>query len=268
MLQYGKHQHLKCENKYTASDGSFIKDSSFIKDLGVTVSDDANFKVHIDNIILSTNKIVSWIYRSFKSRSQLTMLTLWKSVVLPKLEYCSQLWSPASKGDILKLELIQRQYVRKIKLNHNFDYWDRLSALNLYSLERRRERYRIIYTWKVAEGLVPNISIDESRKIKTYYSSRYGRFCAVPRRVTTCNSKVTNEIENSLIVCGPKLFNVLPQYIRNLDNCSTEVFKSHLDKFLMTVRDEPNIPGYIGGNNQQYGSNSLIDILAHSPSLN
>ena len=217
---------------------------------------------------ISTNKVVSWIYRSFKSRSQLTMLTLWKSVVLPKLEYCSQLWSPASKGDILKLELIQRQFVRKIKLNPNFDYWDRLSALNLYSLERRRERYRIIYTWKIVEGLVPNISIDESRKIKAYQSSRYGRLCAVLPRVTNCNSKVANEIENSLQVCGPKLFNVLPQYIRNLNDCSTEVFKSQLDKFLMTVRDEPNLPGYLGGNSQQYGSNSLIDILAHSSSLN
>ena len=197
---------------------------------------------------------------------KLTMLTLWKSVVLPKMEYCSQLWSPASKGDILQLELIQRSYVRKIELNSGLNYWERLSALNLYSLERRRERYRIIYTWKIIEGLVPNISTVESRKVQAYQSSRYGRYCAIPPLIASRNSKVNNEIENSLIVCGPKLFNVLPECIRNLNNCSIQTFKGQLDKFLMNIRDEPILPGYMGGNSQQFGSNSLIDILAHSNS--
>ena len=37
-------------------------------------------------------------------------------------------------------------------------YSKRLDVLKLYSLQRRRERYDIIYMWKIIEGLVPNLS--------------------------------------------------------------------------------------------------------------
>jgi hypothetical protein len=35
----------------------------------------------------------------------------------------------------------------------------RLKALKLYSLERRRERYTVLYMWKIIRGLVPNPGI-------------------------------------------------------------------------------------------------------------
>jgi hypothetical protein len=39
------------------------------------------------------------------------------------------------------------------------DYWTRLKTLKLYSLERRRERYTVLYMWKIIRGLVPNPGI-------------------------------------------------------------------------------------------------------------
>ena len=43
----------------------------------------------------------------------------------------------------------------------------------MYSLQRRRERYRIIYTWKILENLVPNIN--GCFKYKDH--PRLGRMC-------------------------------------------------------------------------------------------
>ena len=37
------------------------------------------------------------------------------------------------------------------------EYSERLVSFKLYSLQRRRERYCIIYVWKIFEGLVPNL---------------------------------------------------------------------------------------------------------------
>jgi hypothetical protein len=37
-----------------------------------------------------------------------------------------------------------------------FKYWERLQRLGLYSLQRRRDRYFILYTWKITE-MVPNL---------------------------------------------------------------------------------------------------------------
>ena len=46
--------------------------------------------------------------------------------------------------------------------------------LKLYSLQRRRDRYTIIYVWKILESIVPNLNIP----ITCYSSIRRGRLCA------------------------------------------------------------------------------------------
>ena len=40
------------------------------------------------------------------------------------------------------------------------DYWERLAELHMYSQERRRERYSIIFLWKVAQHLVSGYKIE------------------------------------------------------------------------------------------------------------
>ena len=125
----------------------------------------------------SANNMCSWILRTFQSRSPELMLTLWKSLVLPILDYCSQLWSPSKIGLIQQIENVQKVFTRKINSHCREDYWDRLRLFNLYSLERRRERYRIIYVWKMLEGMVPNLS--GNGKIIPKTSLRFGRTCYI-----------------------------------------------------------------------------------------
>ena len=50
-----------------------------------------------------------------------------------------------------------------------------IEVLKLYSLQRRSERYGIIYVWKVVEGLVPN----HSDPITCSFSDRRGITCVV-----------------------------------------------------------------------------------------
>ena len=40
----------------------------------------------------------------------------------------------------------------------HFDYWNQLKKLHLYSLERRREGYIVIYIWRILEGQVPDLT--------------------------------------------------------------------------------------------------------------
>ena len=75
------------------------------------------------------------------------MLTLLKSLVIPLLEYCCQLWNPWKPKDIQAIEAIQRTFTYKITEVQHLKYWERLHELKLYSLLRRRERYIIIYIW-------------------------------------------------------------------------------------------------------------------------
>ena len=164
---------------------------------------DCSFKQHIDNMCQSAKNMCSLILRTFQSRSPDVMLTLWKSMVLPILDYCSQLWSPTKVGEIQQIEQVQKNFTRKIKSNSQEDYWCRLSRNNLYSLEKRRERYRIIYVWKILEGMVPNLSGQSELRAKP--SLRFGRMCSVPPRPASASARIQNLRDGSFSINGPHL---------------------------------------------------------------
>ena len=145
--------------------------------------------------------------RSFRRRSKLVMMTIWKSLIQSKLDYCSQLWSPSDQGSISKLENVSRNFTAKISGLETADYWDRLKILKMYSQERRRERYRIIFVWKVLQGLVQGYPISSRQ------SPRRGRLVDVAKLCSSAPSAVKKAREASLSVHGAKLFNLLPMHI-------------------------------------------------------
>ena len=257
-LRFNLDSTLKLTTNYTSANRIIIDIKQHVRDLGVTMSSDATFSKHIENICQSARNMCSWILRTFTDRSEDLMLTMWKSLVLPILDYCSQLWCAQRKGDIQKIEDIQKSFTRKIPLYRGENYWDRLASLRLYSLERRRERYRIIYVWKMLENMVPNLSCEQN-KIKSHTSPRFGRLCVVPTFSRANSSQLRMIREGSLSVHGAQLFNLLPQHLRNLTNVDISVFKKKLDEFLSTVPDEPQSPGYTDARRAE--SNSLLHMV-------
>ena len=253
-IRYGKLRHVKETTQYKTPSGETIKVKETIKDLGVLLSDDCSFKDHINNTIEKAKNMVSWILRTFRSRLPTPMLMLFKMLVLPIMEYCSVLWSPLDTGSIQRLEQIQRSFVRKIHYGSGSDYWKRLSDLKLYSLERRRERYRIIYMWKILEGLVPNVN----NKIISVKHARLGRKCTIP---IVKYGRLQKVRAASLTINGANLFNALPKSVRNLTGKNVDTFKRALDNFLAKLPDEPLLPGYT--QHRRASSNSLIQIIPY-----
>ncbi len=114
LLRYGDNDALKAETSYRSPDGSVISEKAHVKDLGVVMSSSGSFSEHINTVCQKARDMCSWILRTFKSRSPAVMMTLWKSLVIPIMDYCSQLWSPIQAGQIQQLEEIQQQFTRKI----------------------------------------------------------------------------------------------------------------------------------------------------------
>ena len=164
------------------------------------------------------------------------MLTLLKSLVQPKLDYCSQLWSPSNQTSINKLEMVQKHLIDKI-VDHRLttlNYWEKLQELRLYSQERRRERYQVIFLWKISQGLVSGYDV-------TFTSEgRRGRVIVPKTVVRSSPAMVRNAREQSLGVRGAQLFNILPDNIRSLNSEHAELFKNI---FLSSVPDQPTIAG-------------------------
>ena len=221
---------------YTDSTGNIIQEKENIKDLGVIMSNDASFKTHVKKVTDSLRNIAAWILRTFRTRDKQALLTAWKTLALPIHDYCSQLWSPYSEGEKRQLELIQWNFIRKISEVQSDDYWEALKKLGLNSLERRRDRYRIIYLWKTMEGLVPSLGLEST------WNPRRGRTIKPVEVLRKAPTWVKQAKSHAFKHESVRMWNLLPIGVRNTTQVSTDTFKYRLDKYLTSIKDQPRIP--------------------------
>ena len=183
------------------------------------------------------------LLRTFSTREKEPMLKMFNTYIKSKMEYCCIVWSPVRQKWIYELEKIQKTFTSKINGMEELDYHERLKKLNLYSLERRRERFMIIYGWQQLEEKRENILR------LTATTSRRDRRIISPKIPDKANGKRLSRVEKRQIFNCParkvqRLFNCIPGSIRNLTGVTTDTFKGHLDKWLKTVPDQPRGGGY------------------------
>ena len=73
------------------------------------------------------------------------MRQMFKSLVQPHLDFCSQLWSPSEGPNLVKVEKVLRDFTKRIPELKGKNYWQRLEAMKMNSEQRRFERYKIIW---------------------------------------------------------------------------------------------------------------------------
>ena len=236
---------------YTTPNGETIDISSELKDLGITIDSDFTFTTHIHNIIAKGKRMAGWALRAFESRDTKTMSTLLKQLVIPMVEYGCEIWSPVDQTAINLIESVQRSFTSKLEqfqaFNHEAgfytcatEYADRLKALGIYSLERRRERYQILYMYKVIIGKIPNPDLTIEANMRTGLNIK-------PKQCLkqTVPTKIRNMRNDSVFSTAPRLFNTLPPHLRSLvwllppTKESVDTFKRELDKYLRTIPDRP-----------------------------
>ena len=149
--------------KYYIKQGEIIKELSETiceKDLGVFIDQNLSFDFHISQTIKKARRIAGMIVRTIKNRFPIIMSSLFKSLVRPILEYANAVWCPYKKKHIQELEKVQRQFTKRIKGFKNLTYTQRLSRLNLPSLEFRRLRGDYIEVYKILHEIYDPITTD------------------------------------------------------------------------------------------------------------
>merc|ERR1712121_240687 len=236
---------------YKTKSGKEIKPKKTIKDLGVLTSEDVSFAEHIENVVQSSKIMSGLLLRNFDTRDPILLMKMFNAYIRSKIEYCSLIWNPWKKEDIDKLERIQKNYTSKIKGLENLNYHERLIKLNLYSLERRRERFMIINAWEQLEGIKENVLRLE---IGTIGRRRCIRSKTIP---TILNGSNRTMIHYSTARQMERLFNALPYRIQKITGVKTDTFKKKLDECLKDLPDTPKIDDY--GASISAVSNSIID---------
>lgn len=251
MLRIGKKEDLKNEIKYYTPDGTPIPESDMVKDLGVIFNKAGNFDDHIKVKVAKCIKMCGYILRTFMLREPEPMMCLFKSLVIPIIDYCCIVWNPYKRKDIQFIEKIQRNYTKRLGNLYELNYYQRLKTLNIYSMERRRERYEILYIFKILKHLVPNVGIN------CKINPRRGRGLVPPAVHKNSTQSAATLRRNSFRSKAAFLFNSLPDRIRNIPlDTPMNSIKHAVDNYLKTVPDEPVLDGYARSSDS--ASNSLL----------
>ena len=246
LLRFGENHDLKNNKMYFTDNMSNVIDQfETVKDLGVIMNNQANFNDHLENALSKARQKMEWVLRTFQSRNKFFMRHMFKSLVIPHLDYCSQLWMPVNGAGIKSLEKVQFDFFKKTPDLKGMTYWEALADMKMLSIQRRFERYRIIYVWKILEDFAPNCGIV---LIEDSEDTRLGRRLKVP--LLKGSAKINRLKEQAFQIHGSKLFNCLPSMVRNqtrkpqkqhLFSPGPEEFKIQLDKYLASVPEQPRI---------------------------
>ena len=190
------------------------------KDLGVIVSKDLKAHKNIQSSISKANKMVGMIKRTFQYLDKDIFLKLYKTYVRPHVEYCQQICYPYLKQDCEALEKVQKRATKLLHYIKDRSYEERLAELKLYSLDQRRMRGDMIFTFKLLKGFV---DVDVSNIFTLHTGSTRGHNLKLKSK--TCKSEIRRQFFTNRIVTP---WNNLPSNI--IESTTLEQFKRSYDK--------------------------------------
>ena len=204
-LKYGSREAIKTEYNYMQGDfDEVIEDVSNTRDLGIIMSSSGDFTDQVNLIVKRAKKRAGWIHRSFLKNDREFLKRIWKTYIKSMMDFGSQVWCPVDPSNIMNLESVLRHYTERVQGMGSMSYWERLKSLKMNSIQRRFERYRIIYIWQILNGNVPNFGITFSKNVRR----------GMMVNILVLNSKVKASVktlrDQSLLVHGGRMFNLLP----------------------------------------------------------
>ena len=92
--------------------GQVLESVAGSKYLGVEISSNLSFNGHIQNITTSASRSLGFLKRNIRSKNPELREMAYKTLVRPLIEYSSSVWSPYTKSNIARLEMVQRRATR------------------------------------------------------------------------------------------------------------------------------------------------------------
>ena len=168
---FGSAKRLHTTTNFEISiNGQRIKQVPKYKYLGVIMDDSLSWKDHVQHILMKASARLGMLRRLRNDISIHTANIVYKSYILPILDYCDTVWNCCNVGDEEKLEKIQRRVARvvmKVGCSH-----DALNDLRWETLKNRREQHVFKLVKKCVNGTIPQFlanyfSFNREVKVRT-----------------------------------------------------------------------------------------------------
>lgn len=185
------------------TDGSCIRFSNFVRNLGVLLDRHLNMDVHINSVVSVCYKQLSDIGKIRKLLTKKDTELLVHAVISSRLDYCNSLLYGANKTHINKLQMVQNAAARLISMRRKHEsvsdvildlHWLRVEARIIFKL--------LVLVYKCVHNIAPECIIecitirDDDRCLLAYKFFR------------------SSEARKSFSYIAPKLWNNLPDAIR------------------------------------------------------
>ena len=108
--------HIGYRNTYAnySIGGVEVTSSSYERDVGVVIDESLGYNRQCAKAVLSANRIMGIMDRTYSCKSRDNILNLYRSLVRPHLEYCCQAWRPCLQKDVDSIEKVQWHMTRMI----------------------------------------------------------------------------------------------------------------------------------------------------------
>ena len=137
--------------------GHQVEQVSSFKLLGVTISADLSWRQHIHGIVSKAKCLLGFLYRVFGSSNRRCLSILYRSAVLPHLDYCSSVWDPPHKTHIQALERVQTFAARLVTNDWAGNGESLRALLGWPKLSTRRQFQKLCLCRRIVTGgsLIP-----------------------------------------------------------------------------------------------------------------
>ena len=144
------------------------------------------------------------------------------------LEYCVHVWCPYLRKDIDSIEKVQHRATKLVKGLKNKSYEERLQALGITSLEKRRIRGDLIQVFRIVRGF-DKVEFEELFELDDG-GGHVLRGHNWKLEVKRCRLQVRKCFFTQRII---NVWNKLPEYV--VESSSVVMFKKRFDDWSMDV---------------------------------
>ena len=219
--------------------GSAIPEATDHTHLGITLSHDLKWHLHINRIVTKASKRLSLLKRLKFKLSRKTLEKLYLTMIRPILEYGCVLFDNCTQELADLIEGLQYEAARICTGARKYTSRARLLAeLGWEPLHIRRHFFKLVHFYKIINKLSPPYLYD---LLPNYVIAQAGRPLRNSRQLRHINCRTTRYF-NSFLPSSVRLWNDLPDDIK--ESPSLSLFKLKLSKLLFFRHEIPNYFAY------------------------
>ena len=229
-LVYFKSRSDSSELPPVVVDNENIEQVKHTKFLGVMVDEHLNWKQQINSVTLKLSKASGILHRIRHQLTQKAMMNVYYTLCYPYLIYCASVWGCTWPTFLNEVIVAQKRLIRimcfKGKYDHTSDLFTELHLLNFLSIHKYFLLLAVFKSLHNTQVVDNNLRLfARTAHVHDTRGSLTDLVCP-PVRTTLCL--------NSVLCAGPRMWNSLPQILKNINQLNT--FKKHLKEFLLTTQ--------------------------------